>query len=172
MLHGTGRPISDTTRRKYCRRIGDTLIGGKGRGVPAAKKMTQSICRTREQGCTSSYWPAQSRYSSRWAASRSSPRYTRTLSPHSSFLILLGATHIAEAARKALAKLAINHQYSPAAAYVTVSSGISVLTNIVVLTEQHLIRAADQALCRAKRLGRNNTVSEHAELEADAFDVQ
>ena len=85
---------------------------------------------------------------------------------------LYGATHIAKAARRAAEKPAILHQYSPAATYVTISGGVSVLTNIAVLTEQHLIRAADQALYRAKRLGRNNIVSVHAEPEKDAFDVQ
>ena len=85
---------------------------------------------------------------------------------------LAGATHLAEAVRKAVEELAIVHQHSPVAAYVTISGGVSVLTNKAVLTEQHLIGAADQALYQAKHLGRNNIVSVHAEPERDAFDVQ
>ena len=85
---------------------------------------------------------------------------------------MAGATHLAEAVRKTVEELAIVHQHSPVAAYVTISGGVSVLTNKAVLTEQHLIGAADQALYQAKHLGRNNIVSVHAEPERDAFDVQ
>ena len=85
---------------------------------------------------------------------------------------LVGATHIAEAVREAVAKLAILHQHSPAAACVSISGGVSVLTNNAVLTGEHLIGAADQALYQAKQLGRNRIVSVHAEPEKHAFDVQ
>jgi diguanylate cyclase (GGDEF)-like protein len=62
---------------------------------------------------------------------------------------------VAEAAREAVAHLAIAHEKSPAGAHVSISGGVAVLLHDTELGAQQLIMDADQALFEAKRLGRN-----------------
>jgi diguanylate cyclase (GGDEF)-like protein len=76
---------------------------------------------------------------------------------------LLGAAQVAEAARIAVAQLRLPHEFSPAAAYVSISGGIAVLLGKFDIKAQHLIAAADRNLYRAKQRGRNQMVSTEAE---------
>ena len=66
---------------------------------------------------------------------------------------LYGATHIARAVRRSAEQPAILHQDSPVATNVTISGGVSVLTNISVQTELYFIRDADQAFVSGKTPG-------------------
>ena len=75
----------------------------------------------------------------------------------------IGATQIAEAARDAVAQLSIPHERSPAAPYVSISGGISLLPQKADSTAKQLISAADRNLFQAKRLGRNRMVSVQTE---------
>ena len=76
---------------------------------------------------------------------------------------LIGATQIAEAARDAVAQLRIPHEQSPAAPFVSISGGISLLPQRTDSTAKQLIKAADANLFQAKRLGRNRMVSVQTE---------
>jgi diguanylate cyclase (GGDEF)-like protein len=81
------------------------------------------------------------------------------------FLLILpdtdrvGASLMAEAARMAIERLGIPHHYSTVAPIVTISGGVSALVD-EVKTAGQLIRAADQMLYEAKRLGRNRIVGD------------
>jgi len=78
------------------------------------------------------------------------------------------AARIAEAARSAVAQLRIEHGRPPAAAYVSISGGVAVLSRADDISAAQLIMAADQRLFEAKRLGRNRVVSEEAGAEQAA----
>ena len=67
---------------------------------------------------------------------------------------LLGGTVIAEKLRKAVVDAAIEHKYSTISSYVTLSVGFSTFTGQFKV-EEELIKAADEALYRAKKNGRN-----------------
>lgn len=68
---------------------------------------------------------------------------------------LEGASNLAEAIRSSIENLKIEHNKNTASSYVTVSSGVSVMTpNRGALCEQ-LISNADKALYQAKENGRN-----------------
>jgi diguanylate cyclase (GGDEF)-like protein len=68
------------------------------------------------------------------------------------------AAAIAEAARMAVAGLAMPHGCSPVAGYVTICCGVAGLRP-QHLTVQHLIEAADENLFRAKEAGRDRVVA-------------
>jgi diguanylate cyclase (GGDEF)-like protein len=74
------------------------------------------------------------------------------------------AAQIAEAAREAVAELAIAHATSPTAPHLSISGGIAVLLRGREMSARQLIAAADQNLFHAKRLGRNRMIT----LGADA----
>jgi len=76
---------------------------------------------------------------------------------------LAGAFRIAEAAKEAVERMGIPHAHSLAAAFVSISGGVSALHRNVGQTAQTLIGDADQALYEAKQLGRNRMVTVHAE---------
>ena len=76
---------------------------------------------------------------------------------------LIGASQIAEAARVAVAQLRIPHERTPAASYVTISAGVTVLLQEAASSAKQLISAADENLFQAKRLGRNRIVSMQTE---------
>jgi diguanylate cyclase (GGDEF)-like protein len=76
---------------------------------------------------------------------------------------LASAAKIAEAARHAVARLQIPHTASRAGAFVSISGGVGAVDHAATATAQQLIDAADQNLYRAKELGRNRTISAHAE---------
>ena len=79
-----------------------------------------------------------------------------------------GAAKVAEAARDAVAQLSIPDAYSPAGSFVSISGGISTSLQIIDLTAQQLIEAADQTLYQAKELGRNRMISAPAEIASAA----
>lgn len=66
-----------------------------------------------------------------------------------------GATHIAEGARASVSALCMPHADSSTASHVSVSLGLIVLDPQHPMTPDQLIRAADEALYRAKKTGRN-----------------
>jgi diguanylate cyclase (GGDEF)-like protein len=79
-------------------------------------------------------------------------------------LILPGATltdayRIAEEIRSAVASLAIPNEDAPTSRTVTLSIGVASYTPGVGGEPRELLAAADAALFRAKRLGRNRTES-------------
>jgi diguanylate cyclase (GGDEF)-like protein len=69
-----------------------------------------------------------------------------------------GAVHVVEAARQDLAALAIPHDRSPTMKLVTFSAGIAAYAHGRDSEPAHLIARADEALYRAKELGRNRSV--------------
>jgi diguanylate cyclase (GGDEF)-like protein len=81
------------------------------------------------------------------------------------FIIILpntdsnGVTHVAEQIRRAVEMLAITHAHSSVGAVVTISAGTAtMIPGVTVVTEQ-LLREADIALYRCKRMGRNQVHS-------------
>jgi two-component system, cell cycle response regulator len=82
-----------------------------------------------------------------------------------------GAQHIANNMRIAVTNCGITHENSGVIPYVTVSLGVSQATADAAkrLNPQLLFRAADEALYKAKRQGRNQTVFQAVKVEdADA----
>lgn len=81
------------------------------------------------------------------------------------FAIVLGGTEgagamiVAELALKKVNGLKIPHRASPTSDHVTISAGIAATIATSGMTEADFIKAADQALYRAKASGRNRIVS-------------
>jgi diguanylate cyclase (GGDEF)-like protein len=73
---------------------------------------------------------------------------------------LSGALQLAEAARRAVERLRIPHEHSLGAPVVSISGGVAVLSGQFRESAEELIARADQALFRAKHLGRNRIVSD------------
>lgn len=77
------------------------------------------------------------------------------------FVVLLpktpaqGAYAVAANIYKAIERQAIPHAASLVSQHVTISLGFTVYTEGLRVTQENLIHAADQALYRAKELGRN-----------------
>ena len=83
---------------------------------------------------------------------------------------LAAATRIAENARMAVAELGIVHEHSRGALCVSISGGIAILQSENSATSAvQLIQQADQALYRAKRNGRNQMATGHAESESESL---
>ena len=80
------------------------------------------------------------------------------------------ALRIAEAAREAVAQLRIAHEKSQTGDFVSISGGIAMLLHDTDFGAQQLIMDADQALFKAKRLGRNRMVVAGAAGAADDRD--
>jgi diguanylate cyclase (GGDEF)-like protein len=70
-----------------------------------------------------------------------------------------GALHVAQAARHELAALALPHAGSPTSSVVTFSAGIATFSAEVDKASSDLTRRADEALYRAKHLGRDRVVA-------------
>jgi diguanylate cyclase (GGDEF)-like protein len=69
-----------------------------------------------------------------------------------------GALTVIESARRDFAALAIVHEASPTSNIVTFSAGIATYVPLRDAAPQNLIERADEALYRAKQLGRNRSV--------------
>ena len=88
------------------------------------------------------------------------------------FIIILpntdrdGVTHVAEQIRRAVEILAINHAHSSVSGVITVSAGTATIIPGVTGGTEQLMREADIALYRAKRMGRNQ-VHSAPEVSAD-----
>lgn len=67
----------------------------------------------------------------------------------------IGAAQVAEKIRSKVENLRIPHALSPSNPYVTISLGIATTIPDLGVSPDSLISAADQALYRAKRMGRN-----------------
>lgn len=70
-----------------------------------------------------------------------------------------GALHVAQAARKEVAALALPHAQSPTSGLVTFSAGIATFSAEADKASSDLTRRADEALYRAKHLGRDRVVA-------------
>jgi diguanylate cyclase (GGDEF)-like protein len=66
-----------------------------------------------------------------------------------------GVLRVAEAMRAAVAALQIAHAASKAAAHVSISAGAAIFVSGMGITQVQLVARADEALYRAKSLGRN-----------------
>lgn len=81
------------------------------------------------------------------------------------FIIILpdtdreGVAQVGEKIRKAVESLAIEHAHSSAGNVVTVSVGIASMVPVTEGRAEQLLREADIALYRAKRMGRNQVQS-------------
>jgi diguanylate cyclase (GGDEF)-like protein len=77
------------------------------------------------------------------------------------FMIILpntdrdGVAHVAEQVRRTVEILAIEHEHSSVGAVVTISAGTATMVPGVMGSTEQLLREADIALYRAKRMGRN-----------------
>ena len=67
----------------------------------------------------------------------------------------LGVSHVGEQVRRSIEELAIKHEHSSVGAVVTVSAGTATMVPGVMGGTEQLLREADIALYRAKRMGRN-----------------
>jgi diguanylate cyclase (GGDEF)-like protein len=79
----------------------------------------------------------------------------------------IGVTHVAEQVRRAVETLAIEHAHSSVGAVVTVSAGTATMVPGVMEGTEQLLREADIALYRAKRMGRNQVHSAPAVSAGD-----
>ncbi len=70
-----------------------------------------------------------------------------------------GVVHVAEQVRRAVEGLGIEHAHSSVGAVVTVSAGTATMVPGVMGSTEQLLREADIALYRAKRMGRNQVHS-------------
>jgi diguanylate cyclase (GGDEF)-like protein len=70
-----------------------------------------------------------------------------------------GAVRVAEKLRHAVEEMAIAHAHSSAGPVVTVSAGTATMVPDRENGAEHLLREADIALYRAKRMGRNQVHS-------------
>ena len=66
-----------------------------------------------------------------------------------------GVAKVGESVRQAVQDMAINHEHSSVGSVVTVSVGVATVVPETIGGSEHLLREADIALYRAKRMGRN-----------------
>jgi diguanylate cyclase (GGDEF)-like protein len=92
-------------------------------------------------------------------------RQYATLGRMEEFILILpntdrnGVAHVAEQVRHAVEVLTIEHTHSLVGAVVTVSAGSATMVPGVMGGTEQLLREADIALYRAKRMGRNQVHS-------------